>query len=222
METELTRLSDPEKKIQLPRFFKTGKGEYGEGDLFLGVVVPDIRKTAKKYLSLTLAEVTQLLASPYHEIRLCALLILVEQYKKADSAYRQIIYDFYLAHTQHINNWDLVDLSCRFIVGEHLKDSRERSILYRLSKSINLWERRIAVVSCYTFIKNNDFTDIITLSSQLLSDKHDLMHKATGWMLREMGKCNKDELIHFLNQHYKDMPRTMLRYSIEKLTPEEK
>jgi 3-methyladenine DNA glycosylase AlkD len=219
---ELETYSTPEKREFLPYFFKTGKGQYGEGDKFLGVVVPDIRKVAKKYKDISSGELAGLLNSEYHECRLCALLILVEVFRKTkDEAKRKEIVDFYLSHTHRINNWDLVDLSAKDIVGEYLVD-KDRDILYRLADSSLLWDQRIAVVATFAFIRRNDHKDILALSEKLLHHKHDLMHKATGWMLRETGKKNKESLVGFLDRHYKEMPRTMLRYSIEKLTPEER
>lgn len=218
---EIESYSTAEKKEHLPKFFKTGKGQYGEGDKFLGVVVPDTRKVAKKYKEISFDEIAMLIQNEYHECRLCALLILVEKFKKADENLRKDIVDFYLSYTQYINNWDLVDLSCKDILGEYLVD-KKRSILYNLAESDLLWEQRIAVVSTFAFIRRSDLTDIFQLSEKLMPHKHDLMHKAIGWMLREAGKKDKSALISFLNKNYKAMPRTMLRYSIEKFTPEER
>jgi 3-methyladenine DNA glycosylase AlkD len=220
---QLEKVATPEKRDFLPYFFKTGKGEYGEGDKFLGVVVPDIRKIAKANKGVAIDEIGKLIEDEFHECRMCALLILIEQFKSAkeESGKKQIV-EFYLAHTQHINNWDLVDLSCRDIIGAYLLGKDDHSLLYRLAGSDILWEQRIAVVSTYTFIKHNDFADILRLSEMFLVHKHDLMHKAVGWMLREAGKMDKQVLITFLGKHYKQMPRTMLRYAIEKLSPEER
>lgn len=215
-------LSTPEKREFLPYFFKTGKGQYGEGDKFLGVVVPDTRKVAKANKLLSESELKKLLRSPYHECRLCALLILVERFKKVEEKERKNIYDFYLSQTKYVNNWDLVDLSSRYIVGEYLLDKEDRSILYQLAESDWMWDQRIAVTSSYTFIKNKDYQDIIALSEKLMYHKHDLMHKAIGWMLREMGKMDIKPLYDFLDKYHKVMPRTMLRYAIEKLDPEER
>lgn len=214
--------SDPEKREILPRFFKTGKGEYGEGDRFLGVVVPRVRAVAKQYLNTPFDVPAHLLQSPWHECRLCALLMLVERFRKSDEAERKHIFDFYLAHTDRVNNWDLVDLSAPAIVGGYLKDKSCRDTLYRLADSSLLWEQRIAVVSTYTLIKNDDFIDILALSERLLHHPHDLMRKAVGWMLREMGKRDKDLLVQFLEKHCRVMPRTMLRYAIEKFPEEER
>jgi len=223
IEIELETYSTPEKKEFLPYFFKTGKGQYGEGDKFLGVVVPDTRKVAKKYKDIiSFGELTQLLNNEYHECRLCALLILVEVFKKTkDEVKRKEIVDFYLSHTHCINNWDLVDLSAKDIVGEYLVN-KDRDILYTLADSSLLWDQRIAVLATFAFIRRNDHKDILALSEKLLYHKHDLMHKAVGWMLRETGKKDKELLIGFLDKHYREMPRTMLRYSIEKLTHEER
>lgn len=221
IQQQLDALSTPEKRDFLPYFFKTGKGQYGEGDKFLGVVVPDIRKVAKQNKNLDFDVLTALLNNEYHECRLCALLILVEQFKKAKEDDRKKIVDFYLAHTHRINNWDLVDLSAKDIVGEHLID-KDRSVLYRLADSSLLWDQRIAVIATFAFIRKGDLKDIFALSEKLLNHKHDLMHKAIGWMLREAGKRDKAALCNFLERYHKEMPRTMLRYSIEKFTPEER
>ncbi len=221
IQKELEKFSTPEKKDFLPYFFKTGKGEYGEGDKFLGVVVPDTRKIAKQNKSIPFEEIKNLLNNEYHECRLCALLILVERFKKAGEAEKKEIYNFYLSHTHRINNWDLVDLSSQYIVGGYLLD-KDHAILYKLADSSLLWDQRIAVLATFAFIRRNDFKDIIALAEKLLYHKHDLMHKAVGWLLRETGKRDKNVLISFLDKHYKKMPRTMLRYSIEKLTIEER
>ena len=209
---ELRSLSNEEKILVLPRFFKTGKGEYGEGDKFIGVTVPDTRKTAKKFKDISFDVIEMLLESEWHECRLCALLILVEKYSKAPDE----IMEFYLSHTDGINNWDLVDLSAPYILGDYLKDKTNRKILYDLADSSVLWKQRIAVVSTLMLIRNNQFDDTIRLAEILLYTKHDLMQKAIGWMLREVGKRNQDVLVAFLEKHKKEMPRTMLRYAIEK------
>lgn len=222
IEDQLNQHSNAEKKDFLPYFFKTGKGQYGEGDKFLGVVVPDIRKIAKTNKNIDLDEVEQLLNNEYHECRMCALLILVEQFKKAKEEERKKICNFYLSHTTRINNWDLVDLSSKDIIGEYLVDKKDRSILYKLAQSGLLWDQRIAIIATFAFIKKNDFADTLRLSEIYLEHKHDLMHKATGWMLREVGKHDRDTLIAFLDAHSPRMPRTMLRYSIEKLEPQER
>lgn len=218
---ELEQYIDPVKREYLPRFFKTGKGQYGEGDKFLGVVVPNTRIVAKRHKDAPFEVIAALLQSEWHECRLCALLMLVERFKKSDEKGKKVIYDFYLTQTARINNWDLVDLSAPGIVGEYLKD-KPRQDLYRLAGSPLLWDQRIAVVSTYTLIRNHDFIDILSLSERLLHHKHDLMHKAVGWMLREMGKRDKDLLVQFLEKHCTVMPRTMLRYAIEKFPEEER
>lgn len=221
IQRELETYIDPVKREYLPRFFKTGKGQYGEGDKFLGVVVPHTRLVARKYKDEPFEVMAELLQSEWHECRLCALLMMVERFKKCDETGRKEIYQFYLSQTERINNWDLVDLSAPYIVGEFLKD-KSRGDLYRLAESSLLWEQRIAVVATATLIRNNDFIDILRLSERLLNHEHDLMRKAVGWMLREMGKRNKDLLVQFLDRFHKEMPRTMLRYSIEKMTGEER
>lgn len=221
IQKELETYSIPEKREHLSYFFKTGKGQYGEGDMFMGIVVPDTRKVAKKYKMTDFDELEKLLDSEYHECRLCALLILVERFKKVGEEDRKRIVDFYLAHSHRINNWDLVDLSAKDIVGEYLTD-KDRSILYKLAESQLLWDQRIAVISTFAFIRRNDFKDILALSEKLLLHKHDLMHKAMGWMLREVGKRDINVLRSFLDKHYKQMPRTMLRYSLEKFSAEER
>lgn len=219
---QLQAYSNEEKKIFLSRYFKTGKGEYGEGDLFLGVMVPNIRKVAKNNVAIYFTEVEELLKSPYHECRLCGLLILVEKFKKTKKEEeKKEIFDFYLSHTCYINNWDLVDLSARDIIGNYLLD-KNRDILYKLVDSSNLWEQRISIIATFPFIKERDFKDVFNLSEKLINHKHDLIHKATGWMLREVGKRDKMALCDFLNKNYLKMPRTMLRYSIEKFSPEER
>lgn len=223
IQSQLKSLSNPEKKAYFPTFFKTGKGQYGEGDLFIGIIVPDIRKVAKANKDITPEEIELLLNNSFHECRMCALMILVEQFKKGKKENeRKSIFDFYLSHTSRINNWDLVDLSAKDIVGEYLADKQNRTVLYELAESSLLWDQRIAVIATFAFIKRHDFTDIIKLSEKLLYHKHDLMHKAIGWMLRETGKKDKSVLIGFLDKHHQSMPRTMLRYSIEKLSAEEK
>ncbi|WP_294607578.1 DNA alkylation repair protein [uncultured Bacteroides sp.] len=221
IQQELEQYIDPVKREYLPNFFKTGKGQYGEGDKFLGIVVPNTRIVAKRHKDAPFEVMAELLQSEWHECRLCALLMLVERFKKCDENGKKEIFDFYLAQTARINNWDLVDLSAPGIVGEYLKDN-PRDVLYRLADSDLLWDQRIAVVSTYTLIKNNDFIDILALSERLLYHKHDLMQKAVGWMLREMGKRDKDLLVQFLEKYCKTMPRTTLRYAIEKFPEDER
>lgn len=218
---DLQQFANSEKAAFFPKFFKTGPGQYGEGDQFLGVTVPNQRLVAKKHKGLPLSEIQKLLYSPIHEHRLTSLLILVGQFKKADTNQQKKIYNFYLKHKNRVNNWDLVDSSAHKIVGAYLLD-KDRSPLYTLAPSPNLWDRRIAIISCFAFIAENDFADALAIAEILLNDDHDLIHKAVGWVLREIGK--KDPKTHevFLKQHYKTMPRTMLRYAIEKLSPEER
>ncbi len=214
---DLQKHASKSKAKILQRFFKTGEGEYGEGDKFIGVVVPDTRKVAKKYQDLSLGDTKKLLKSPIHEERLLALLIMVSKFNKAQAeVQKKAIFKAYLANTKYINNWDLVDLSSPNIVGQYLSD-KPKKILYDLSKSKNLWERRIAVVSTFQFIRNGHFGDLLRISKMLLNDKHDLIHKAVGWMLREVGKRDLKALEGFLKANYKKMPRTMLRYAIERL-----
>ena len=210
--------SDEEKKVVLPRFFKTGKGEYGEGDRFMGVIVPNTRKVAREYASVSWEVIEALLESEWHECRLCALLILVERYKK----HPEETVRFYLENTRGINNWDLVDLSAPYILGRYLTQHEDRSVLYALAGSENMWEQRIAVVSTLALIRDNLFDDTMKLAEKFMGTKHDLMQKATGWMLREVGKRDERTLIDFLDRHCLQMPRTMLRYAIEKLTPEQR
>lgn len=211
----LIEIGNEEKAKNLRWFFKTGKGQYGEGDLFLGITVPENRMIAKHYMDTPLEELEILIADPYHEVRFCALLILVEQFKK-QKAQRERIVEFYLSHTQYINNWDLVDLSCPAILGNYLLD-KERSLLDRLIHSNLLWEQRIAIVTNWTLIRKGELDDIFRLAEVVLNHPHDLMQKATGWMLREAGKKDKERLCHFLGKYHTTMPRTTLRYAIEKL-----
>lgn len=197
-------------------FFKTGKGEYGEGDRFIGVRVPDQRAVEKQFRDMPLAQVVQLLQSSIHEHRLTAVILLTEQFKRADEAGQKAIYDAYLKNTKWVNNWDIVDSSAHKIVGAYLLD-RSRKPIYTLAKSKDLWEKRIAMITTAWFIKEGDFTDTLALAKQFLNEEHDLMHKAVGWMLREMGKVDEKPLRDFLDQHAHEMPRTMLRYAIERL-----
>lgn len=212
----LVARSDEEKKIVLPRFFKTGKGQYGEGDIFLGVTVPNIREVAKEFKDINIDIIEKLIHSPWHEMRMCALLILVNNSKKEVT---KDTFEFYLSQTKYINNWDLVDLSAPQIVGKFLLN-KERDIIYRLAESDLLWDNRIAIVSTLTFIRNNDLDDTYKLSLKMMNHKHDLMHKAIGWMLREAGKRDAKRLYNFVMKYKNIMPRTMLRYSIEKFDKE--
>lgn len=216
VKSALREAADSVQAVELARFFKTGKGGYGEGDVFWGIKVPAQRAIARKHTDAALPDIGKLLNEPVHECRLTALLILVEKYSKSDDSSRKEIFDFYLSKTRRINNWDLVDLSAPKIVGHYLLD-KDRSILHTLAASSSLWEQRIAVVSTYSFIRNSDYADTIKICESLLGHTHDLIHKATGWMLREAGKRDEEVLIEFLDKHHKSMPRTMLRYSIEKL-----
>ncbi len=222
LKKELQSLANEEQAKILQRFFKTGKGEYGEGDIFLGINVPAQRELAKKYIILSLPKIQELLKSKIHEHRLVGLIILNEKYNKAkaNEEEKANIANFYLKNTRNINNWDLVDLSASNIIGDFLSD-KKKDILYKLADSENLWERRIAVISTFNFIKQEEFEDALRIAEILLEDEQDLIHKAVGWMLKEIGKRNADVLEEFLNKHHKIMPRTMLRYAIEKF-PEEK
>lgn len=207
--------SEPSQVIIKSKFFKTGIGEYAENDIFIGVTVPNIRKIAKQFSTLSSDELQIVLQSKINEERLLALIILVNQYKKANLASRENIHLFYLKNLEHVNHWNLVDTSAYSILGFHLFD-KNRDILLDLAKSENLWKRRIAIVSTKYFILQNDLDSTFQLSALLLNDKHDLIHKAVGWMLREAGIKNESRLTTFLNEHAKAMPRTMLRYAIEK------
>ena len=218
----LEELSSSETAAQSMRFFKTGKGEYGEGDQFLGIRMPAIRKCVKEFADSSLENNLELLASPFHEARLLALLLMVAKYKKAESdAGRCEIYSNYLANTQYINNWDLVDVTAEHIVGAYLF-ARSRRPLYRLVQSPSLWERRIAMLATFHFIRRNDFGETLSLAERLLQDNEDLMHKAVGWMLREVGNRDHAAEVSFLEKHYQTMPRTMLRYAIEKFPEKER
>lgn len=218
---DLQALATKERAIVSQRFFKTGKGQYGEGDIFIGITVPDTRKVAKKYTNLNLKEIKELLQSKIHEHRLTALIILVNKYKSSNEKEKQEICDFYLNHTKHINNWDLVDTSAHLILGRHL-ENKDKRILESLAKSQDLWERRISIIATMHFIRQNEFDETFKIAKILLNDKHDLIHKAVGWMLREVGKKNQESEEEFLKKHYKNMPRTMLRYAIEHLDKKKK
>jgi 3-methyladenine DNA glycosylase AlkD len=221
VQSRLRSLADPEVAAASARFFKTGPGAYGDGDVFIGVRVPAIRKVAKEFKALPLPEIETLLHSEIHEERLLALVILVGQFEKGDDTTRKRIYDLYLANTGHINNWDLVDLSAPQIVGGYL-ETRSRKPLDRLVKSASLWERRISILATHRFIRHGDFADTIRLAEKLLGDKEDLIHKAVGWMLREVGKRDVAVLEEFLGKHCRVMPRTMLRYAIERFPEKER
>lgn len=220
LKQRLKAKAKPAKAKVLQSFFKTGPGEYGHGDIFLGVTMPEIRVIAVEFVSISPVELIPLLGSPLHEERMLALVILTLQFKKAqsknDALSMRATFDFYLNHRSAINNWDLVDVTAPAIVGGYLFD-RDRRLLRQLSGSEDLWERRIAIVSTFYFIRLNDFEETLWISKKLLNDQHDLIHKATGWMLREIGKRNESVLLNFLNQNSAKMPRTMLRYAIERL-----
>lgn len=214
---ELNKLGSSTRASHSQRFFKTGPGEYGEGDVFLGLSVPEQRTIAKSYLSLTMVDIQKLLNNKIHEYRLVGLLILVAQYQQGNVDEKRRVYNFYLKNTRNINNWDLVDLSAPNIVGHYLL-TQPRKKLYTLAKSELLWERRIGILATFAFIRINDFKDALALATILRDDEHDLMHKAVGWMLREVGKRNQAVEEVFLKKHYKKMPRTMLRYAIERFS----
>jgi 3-methyladenine DNA glycosylase AlkD len=220
IQKRLKKLGDKSHAAVSQRFFKTGPGEYGEGDVFIGVRAPVLRKLAAEYSDLPFEETVRLLRSNIHEERLLALLLLVRAFSKGDEVTRKSIYVTYLENTGFVNNWDLVDTSAQHIVGAYLMD-RNKAVLYRLAKSDDMWERRIAIMSTFHFIKHHQFSETLKISKMLLFDRHDLIHKATGWMLREIGKRDFSTEESFLKKHYKNMPRTMLRYAIEKF-PEQK
>lgn len=215
---------NPEKAAFFPRFFKTSPGQYGEGDQFLGITVPNVRAAIQPYRELPLPEVKKLLISKWHEERLAALLILVWQYSRVDGTTQKGIYDFYLAHTTYINNWDLVDTSAEFIVGPYLMERSDKmKVLTHLAHSSSLWERRIAMLATFHYIKLGIPDESLAIIDILLYDQHDLIQKSTGWMLREIGKrVNTSVLLAYLDQHAHDMPRTTLRYAIEHLSPEQR
>lgn len=221
IQAELTALGHAETAAFLQKFFKTGPGEYGAGDLFRGIRVPALRQLVKTYQSIPLPAIVELLHSPFHEDRLLALLLLVRLYAKGNTTQRSQLYELYLNNTQFINNWDLVDSSAEQIVGAYLWD-KDRAPLYTLAASNSLWERRIAIMATFHFIKRNDFAPTLALAERLLTDREDLMHKAVGWMLREVGKRNLEAEIGFLKAHCRQMPRTMLRYAIEKFPEAER
>jgi len=212
----LRSLGSPEKARHLSRFFKTSPGDYGEGDQFLGVMVPHTRLVAKANKETSYEELQKLIDMPWHEARLCALLILVLRYKsrKTSVSERELIYHFYIKNARRCNNWDLVDLSCRDIVGEYLVD-KDRSVLYEWADSENIWEQRIAIVSTWAFIHRSDFKDMLAIATLLFGSKQDLIHKAVGWMLREVEKQDRATLTDFLEENISRMPRTTLRYAIE-------
>jgi 3-methyladenine DNA glycosylase AlkD len=215
VQARVREIADRRKAESLQWFFKTGPGEYGEGDIFLGLTIPQLRKLVVEFKDLPLGDVTRLLRSRYHEERMLALLLLNRAYAKGDEPTKRSVYETYLRNTQFVNNWDLVDASAPYIAGDFLA-SRSRRPLYALARSRDLWERRIAIVATARFIRQNDFSDTLKISKMLLADKEDLIHKAVGWMLREVGKRDQETEEAFLVEHYKRMPRTMLRYAIER------
>ena len=221
--SELKSMADPEKARFLQGFFKTGKGQYAEGDIMLGINVPTVRNIVKANVKIPVEEIAPLLRSPYHEARLAGFLLLVSKFKKAkdNEEERAFIFYFYVENAKCANNWDLVDASCRDIVGEYLLD-KDKSLLYRFAASENLWEQRIAIVSTWTFIKYGYLDDTLKLAEKLMTHKHDLIHKAVGWMLREVGKKDKSVLVDFLELHCTRLPRTALRYAIEHFNPAER
>ncbi len=221
LKKELGSLANEEKSITYQRFFKTGEGDYSEGDIFLGISVPIQRQIAKKYSNLSIPKIQELIKSKIHEYRLIALLVLMEKYVNSDSKNKEDLFSFYLKNVKYVNNWDLVDISAPGIVGDFLFD-KDKKTLYELANSENLWEKRIAIVSTLNFIRKNEFSDALTISEILLNDGHDLIHKAIGWMLREVGKKDKEKLEKFLKFHYKNLPRTTLRYAIERFTERER
>lgn len=211
----LRKMGNPQRAAISQRYFKTGPGEYGEGDIFLGLSVPQLRKLAVEYQNIETAEILELLRSPVHEERLLALLALVRVYSRGDKDTKRKVYELYLENTRFINNWDLVDASAHHIVGHYLADKNKKP-LYALAKSSSLWERRISIISTFWFIRSGEFSETLKISKLLLSDKEDLIHKAVGWMLREVGNRDRASAESFLIGHCKRMPRTMLRYAIEK------
>lgn len=215
---ELLSLKNDELAQHLIRFFKTGKGQYGEGDKFLGIRAPKTREIAKKYYKTTpLTEIQGMLDNPYHEIRLCALLMMVFIYKKTDR--KEEIVNLYLKNTKNINNWDLVDNTAHKIIGAHYIKTKNPEIIKKLAESNHLWSERIAVVAQWSIVKTKEYALLLDLCEKFLTHRHDLMHKAVGWMLREAGKQDEAVLLGFLDKHCKTMPRTALRYAIERLSP---
>jgi len=219
---EIRKKANKKKAALLQRFFKTGKGEYGEGDLFLGITVPQSRKIVKRFKDLGFPELSELIQSKFHEERLIALLILVLQFERGDEREKEKIYNFYFKNRKRINNWDLIDLTAPKIIGSYL-EKRDRGVLYNLARSKDIWERRIAMLSCFYFIYEGDCKDALKIAKILKNDKHDLIQKAVGWMLREIGKrCGKKFEEEFLRKNYKTMPRTMLRYAIKRFPEKER
>lgn len=216
---ELDAIADPTIAAGSAWFFKTGKGQYGEGDIFIGIRVPRLRQVALRYRELAFDEIEALLASAIHEHRFVALEILVMQYERGTPAQRKRVCRFYLAHTDRINNWDLVDTSAPYIVGEQARERGSQLLLERLARSERLWERRIAIVATFAFLRHGETEPAFAIAQSLLQDPHELIHKAVGWALREAGKVNQATLLHFLEEHYALLPRTTLRYAIERFPP---
>ncbi|WP_069649785.1 DNA alkylation repair protein [Caloranaerobacter ferrireducens] len=221
IKNELSKYIDEEKAKYLPNFFKAFPGGYGEGDKFIGVAVPNQRKIAKKFKDLSLNEIQKLLNEDIHEYRLTALFILVHKFEKSDNTGKKEIVDFYIKNINRVNNWDLVDSTAYKILGPYLID-KDKALLYDFAKTDHLWKQRISIVTTYYFIKNGEYEDTLKISKLLLDHKHDLIHKAVGWMLREIGNRDKEVEVEFLKRYYKKMPRTMLRYAIEKFDKEER
>ncbi len=221
LKKELHSVANPKRALGSSKYFKTGPGEYGEGDIFIGIKVPDQRRICKNYTNLSLKDLSSLLHSPEHEFRTCALFILVEKFQKTKS---KQIFDFYLKNTKRINNWDLVDISAHHIVGEYLDQNKDKmKILTKLAKSKSLWERRISMIATFAYMNKGRSKEAVEIAEILINDSHDLIQKAVGWMLREMSKkVSEKELFRFLNKQAKTMPRTALRYAIERLSPEKK
>lgn len=221
LERALRAAGNPDRAVQMARYFRTGKGEHGEGDVFIGIATPALRRIALQYKLLPLNDLQKLLNSKIHEHRSGALEILAVQFMRGDETFRKEIVNFYLRNTGRINNWDLVDMSCRCILGEYLK-TRPRRVLRELARSESLWERRIAMVSTMALVWDGDLEDAIEIAEMLLDDKHDLIHKAVGWVLREAGRKDRTRLLSFLERYYSRLPRTTLRYAIEHFSPEER
>ena len=221
LKNSLKNLAEPKRAEVLLRFFQTQKGGYGEGDQFLGVTVPNQRKVAKKFDTLTSPDLKKLLQSSIHEHRLTSLFIMIRQFERGNHKQKKQLIDLYKKNLRYVNNWDLVDSSAPYLLGSFLR-TRSKNILYQYARSPNLWRRRVGILSTFGFIKQGEYKDALAIANILLNDEHDLIHKAVGWMLREIGKLDKEELVAFLEKHYDTMPRTMLRYAIEKLNQKER
>ncbi len=221
LKNSLKTLAEPKRAEVLLRFFQTQKGGYGEGDKFLGVTVPNQRRVAKKFDTLTSPDLKKLLQSSIHEHRLTSLFIMIHQFERGNHKQKKQLIDLYKKNLRYVNNWDLVDSSAPYLLGNFLR-TRSKNILYQYARSPNLWRRRVGILSTFGFIKQGEYKDALAIAIILLNDEHDLIHKAVGWMLREIGKRDKEELVAFLDKHYDTMPRTMLRYAIEKLNQKER